>query len=54
VTGNRYRHVGWLSGGASILRFGASGVSTSGNSYIDNDEDMDLPVFETFDNPPLH
>ena len=24
--GNRYRHVGWLSGGASILRFGASGV----------------------------
>ena len=54
VSGNRYRHVGWLSGGASILRFGASNVSTSGNNYIENDEDMDLPVFQTFDNPPLH
>jgi hypothetical protein len=54
VTGNRYRHVGWLSGGASILRFGAGNVSSSGNSYIENDEDMDLPVFETFENPALH
>ena len=54
VSGNRYRHVGWLSGGASILRFGASDVSTYGNNYIENDTDIDLPVFQTFDNPPLH
>ena len=54
VTGNRYRNVGWLSGGASILRFGSSDVSTYGNSYIASDDEMDLPVFETFDNPPLH
>ena len=54
VTGNRYRHVGWLSGGASILRFGSSNISTYENSYIENDEEMDLPVFMTFDNPPLH
>lgn len=54
VSGNRYRHVGWLSGGASILRFGAGNVSTYGNNYIENDEDIDLPVFETFENPALH
>lgn len=55
VYGNRYRHVGWLSGGASILRFGtAGGVSTYDNSYIDDDGGISLPYFPTFTNPGLH
>ena len=54
VYGNRYRNVGWLSGGASILRFGASGVNSYDNYYIDNDEDIDLPFFDTYENPALH
>lgn len=52
--GNRYRHVGWLSGGASILRFGASGVSTYENAYIDDDADMPLPAFPTYENLNVH
>ncbi|MDO5133410.1 MAG: right-handed parallel beta-helix repeat-containing protein [Eubacteriales bacterium] len=54
VYGNRYRHVGWLSGGASILRFGSSNVSTYDNSYIEDDSQMNLPYFPTFTNPGLH
>ena len=54
VYGNRYRHVGWLSGGASILRFGSSNISTYDNSYIEDDSLMDLPVFQTFANPAVH
>ena len=54
VYGNRYRNVGWLSGGASILRFGASGVNSYDNYYIDNDEDIDLPYFDTYESPALH
>ena len=54
VYGNRYRNVGWLSGGASILRFGSSDVSTYDNYYIEDDSEMDLPVFETYDSPALH
>lgn len=54
VYGNRYRHVGWLSGGASILRFGSSRISTYDNSYIGDDSEMDLPVFPTFINPGIH
>ncbi|MDO5475757.1 MAG: right-handed parallel beta-helix repeat-containing protein [Eubacteriales bacterium] len=52
--GNRYRHVGWLSGGASILRFGSSGVSTSDNYYIEDDAEMDLPIFPKFKDLKLH
>ena len=52
--GNRYRHVGWLSGGASILRFGSSSVNTYDNYYIDNDDDMPLPFFPSHENLPLH
>ncbi len=54
IYGNRYRHVGWLSGGASILRFGSSGISTYDNSYIEDDNDMDRPSFPTFLNPGVH
>ena len=54
VYGNRYRHVGWLSGGASVLRFGSSNISTYDNSYIADDALMDLPEFPTFTNPQVH
>lgn len=54
VYGNRYRHVGWLSGGASILRFGSSGVNTYDNSYLDDDGGMSLPYFPRIENPGLH
>ena len=54
VYGNRYRHVGWLSGGASVLRFGSSDVTTYDNSYIENDSDMALPCFPIFGDLPLH
>lgn len=54
VYGNRYRNVGWLSGGAGILKFGARGVNSYDNYYIGDDSEMDLPVFETYDHPALH
>ena len=54
VYGNRYRHVGWLSGGASILRFGAGGVNSYDNSYIDDDSQMDRPFFPIIKHPAVH
>lgn len=54
VYGNRYRHVGWLSGGASILRFGSSDISTHDNAYIGDDGEMDLPFFPALAPPAVH
>lgn len=51
---NRYRNVGWLSGGAAILRFGAGNVKSYDNYYIENDAELDLPSFDTYENPALH